>query len=205
MPTASTEHPVDRRQQILDAAQRCFMRNGLHGTSMADVAREAGLPEPDVDRYFTDRDDLVRGIAENILELVTDFFEGVLKEEPIPPLGEVVERFADTVIAISDADGPGRLAPIYWASALYNEQMADRARAPIHRGRAGWTEIVERERAAGRVPAGADPGAVGSLLVCLLPGIVLQRVLFGDVDPETFRRGVRDLLRSVAEGPGAGA
>lgn len=185
---------MDQRQQIIDAAQRCFTRNGLHGTSMADVAREAGLSEPDVTRFFADRDDLVRGIAENILGLVTAFFADVADEAEAPPLGELIERFSGTVIDITGVGGPGRLAPIYWASALYNEQMADRARGPIRRGRDGWTAIVEREVAAGRMPASTDARAVGVLLACLLPGIVLQRVLLDDVEPGTFSRGVRDLL-----------
>lgn len=185
-----------RRQQILDAAQRCFTRNGLHGTSMSDVAAEAGMSEPDVVRFFADRDALVQGIAENILGIVTTFFEEVAAAGEVPSLEDLIERFADTVIAATGTGGPGRLAPIYWASALYNAEMAGRARAPMLRGRDGWVAIVDRMRTAGRVPAETDSHAVGALLVCLLPGIVLQRVLLDDVEPGTFARGVRDLPRS---------
>jgi len=194
MSSVRTEYVEGHRQQILGAAQRCFVRNGLHGTSMEDVARESGLPEEDVARYFADRDDLVKGIAENILRLISDFFEEIRREDPIPPLDVVVERFARTVLAFSGSDGPGRLTPIYWASALYNEEMAKRAQAPIEQSRAGWIEIAERERAAGNLPPDADPQAVGTTLVCLVPGILLQHILFDDVDAETFRRGVRGLL-----------
>src|SRR6266545_758639 len=131
MSTVSAEHLESHRQQILDAAQRCFVRNGLHGTSMEDVATESGLPEDAVSRHFETRDDLVQGIAANILRLISDFFGEIRQQDPIPPLDEIIERFANTVIAFSGLDGPGRLTPIYWASALYNEQMAERARPPI--------------------------------------------------------------------------
>jgi AcrR family transcriptional regulator len=191
-----TEYTEDTRQQILGAAQRCFVRNGLHGTSMADVAKESGLTEEDVARHFADRDDLVNGIAENILRLIAGFFEEIRREDPIPPLDEVVARFSRTVIDFSGSDGPGRLTPIYWASALYNEEMAERAKAPIAESRAGWVEIAERERAAGNLAAGTDPQAVGTTLVSLVPGILLQHILFGDVDAGVFSRGIRDLLES---------
>lgn len=200
--SAEPEYDDARRQRILEAAQRCFIRTGLHGTSMADIARESGLPEDVVEHHFATRDELVEGIAGNILRLVSGYFEEILAADPLPPLDEVIERFADTVMAFSGADGPGHLAPIFWASALYNEQMAERARAPITRARNGWIEIVERQRAAGALPPDADPRAVSAVLVCLLPGILLQRVLFDDIDPATLSSGARSLLGAVARTSG---
>ena len=49
-------------------------------------------------------------------------------------------------------------------------------------------------RDAGRLPADADPQAMGATLVCLLPGFVLQRLLLGDVDAGTLRAGIHALL-----------
>jgi len=43
MPRVSEAHLAARRQQILDAAQIRFIRNGFHQTSMQDVIAEAGL------------------------------------------------------------------------------------------------------------------------------------------------------------------
>jgi AcrR family transcriptional regulator len=41
--------------RILDAAGRCFAAQGLTGTSIGDIAREAGCSRPTVYRYFADR------------------------------------------------------------------------------------------------------------------------------------------------------
>jgi TetR/AcrR family transcriptional regulator, transcriptional repressor of aconitase len=48
-------------------------------------------------------------------------------------------------------------------------------------------------RGAGRLPADADPAALGATLSCLLPGFVLQRLLVGDVDGRTLRAGFHAL------------
>ena len=57
MPRVSDEHLAARRQQILDAARACFLRNGFHATSMQDVIGEAGLSVGAVYRYFKSKNE----------------------------------------------------------------------------------------------------------------------------------------------------
>src|SRR6185437_10238200 len=40
MPKVTAEYRDARRTHLLDAARRCFVRDGFHATSMADVCRE---------------------------------------------------------------------------------------------------------------------------------------------------------------------
>jgi AcrR family transcriptional regulator len=46
----------DAEEQVLDAAGRCFARQGIRATSLSDIAREAGCSRPTVYRYFDGRD-----------------------------------------------------------------------------------------------------------------------------------------------------
>ena len=64
VPRVSEAHLAARRQQILDAARTCFLRNGFHQTSMQDVIREAGLSVGAVYRYFPSKNDLITALAE---------------------------------------------------------------------------------------------------------------------------------------------
>ena len=43
MPKVSEQHREARRDQIVDAALRCFSRKGFQRTSMADIIAESGL------------------------------------------------------------------------------------------------------------------------------------------------------------------
>ena len=60
---ASTDNPdagADGvRQQIVRGARDCFVRFGIEKTSMANVAKQAGLSRGTVYRYFNDRADLI--------------------------------------------------------------------------------------------------------------------------------------------------
>ena len=54
----------DRRDEILAAAARCFVRAGFHGASMHDICAEAGMSPGNLYRYFPSKEALVAGIAE---------------------------------------------------------------------------------------------------------------------------------------------
>jgi AcrR family transcriptional regulator len=49
----------ERRELIIAAARRCFLKYSLQKTSIDDIAREAGMARSGVYRYFTNRDDIV--------------------------------------------------------------------------------------------------------------------------------------------------
>lgn len=56
---------LDRRDQILDAANECFTQLGIQRTSVQDVARMARVSRGTVYRYFVDRDVLIEAAIEH--------------------------------------------------------------------------------------------------------------------------------------------
>lgn len=56
-----------RREQILDALERCLTRYGLEGTSLDAVAREAGVARPVIRHYFGNRDALLAAAVQRAL------------------------------------------------------------------------------------------------------------------------------------------
>lgn len=53
-----------RREQILDALERCLALRGLEGTSLEAVAAEAGVARPAIRHYFGNRDALLAAALE---------------------------------------------------------------------------------------------------------------------------------------------
>src|ERR1700742_1310406 len=64
MRRANAQLHHDRRDEILAAAARCFVRAGFHGASMQDIRAEAGMSPGNLYRYFPSKEALVAGIAE---------------------------------------------------------------------------------------------------------------------------------------------
>src|ERR1700678_1007758 len=54
-----------RRQQILDAALRCFSRDGFHNTTTADIARESGVSHGALYLYFATKDEVILALADD--------------------------------------------------------------------------------------------------------------------------------------------
>jgi AcrR family transcriptional regulator len=64
MSPAKVQRQSDRRAEILEAAQRCFVRSGFHQTSMHEICAEAGMSAGNLYRYFPSMEALIAGIAE---------------------------------------------------------------------------------------------------------------------------------------------
>src|SRR5262245_37343491 len=186
MPRVSDEHLAARRRQILDAARVCFARNGFHATSMQDVITEAGLSVGAVYRYFKSKEDLVMAIAEEVVGPVTAAFGQIVSTDPPPTLEEAMSRSLTLVEPQMRAGGIFPLAVQVWAESFRNPRLAEFVRTVYTTLRGHFVEVARRNQAAGRLPAGVDPEAVGAVLFGLVPGYGMQRVLLGEPDPETY-------------------
>jgi AcrR family transcriptional regulator len=189
MPRVSDEHLERRRQQILDAARRCFLRKGFHLTSMQDVFAESGLSAGAVYRYFKSKNEIIHAIAAEKQGGAVKVLEEIIKEEPLPPFGDIIERFFTFIQAVLDNDGALRVAPQVWAEALHDPVYQAIVAELFSGARSWWTELATRMRDAGRLPEDADPEAVGATIMCTMPGFVLQRMLIGDIDARAMRAG----------------
>jgi AcrR family transcriptional regulator len=81
------QRQVDRRAEILDAAERCFARAGFHRASMQDICGEAAMSPGNLYRYFPSKEALIAGICERnradavasfaVVDSAPNFFEGL--------------------------------------------------------------------------------------------------------------------------------
>jgi AcrR family transcriptional regulator len=63
---------VDRREEILDAAQRLYEQIGFEKTTMGDVARDLGMSPANLYRSFPNRQAIDEAIAGRLLSVIED-------------------------------------------------------------------------------------------------------------------------------------
>jgi len=83
------------RRDILDAAARAFARSGFHGTTMEDVAREAGYAVGSLYTYFEGKEALYR----TLLKRIADEMEAIV-DRPMPSSLDFRQRFETQMIQL---------------------------------------------------------------------------------------------------------
>jgi TetR/AcrR family transcriptional repressor of uid operon len=63
MPKLSQEQTQQRRARILDAAERCFSRDGFHRTTMQAICKDAGISAGALYLYFPSKEALIEGLT----------------------------------------------------------------------------------------------------------------------------------------------
>ncbi|HEX6337184.1 MAG TPA: TetR/AcrR family transcriptional regulator [Jiangellaceae bacterium] len=198
MPRVSDEHRERRRQQILEAARRCFVRQGFHQTSMTDIFNEAGLSAGAVYGYFKSKDEIIAAIAESVIGHVTALLEPIVGQEPPPRLYEGIrEGLRSAENFAFGPDGFARLAPQVWAESLRNPGLAAVVRERYLGIHALMTQLVSAEQAAGHISPDTDPAEVAKVVVGAVMGYIVQRVLIDNVGPDSYAEGLAALVTSA--------
>jgi len=199
MRRANAQLQADRRDEILAAAQRCFVRAGFHGASMQDICAEAGMSPGNLYRYFPSKEALIAGIAErDRAEVAQAFASADLSRGLFNVLEGMVRHYF--------AEHPRERV------LLCTEVMAEARRHPeIARISSSFDADVRKWligllRAAaerGDIPHDLDFDGVVTLLMLIADGVWWRRALDPEFKPEmvvpTIMEVARHLLRGRAE------
>ncbi|HEY0716738.1 MAG TPA: TetR/AcrR family transcriptional regulator [Streptosporangiaceae bacterium] len=193
MPKVTQQYRDARRDQILSAARRCFLRDGFHVTSMQDLFAESGLSSGAVYRYFAGKDEVIVAIAEENMQEVLAMLHQVATGTPGRSLGEVVAGLMALVQARNATDDLGRLAVLVWAEALRNPSLARQLQHLLTRMRDQLTTLVTDHQQAGQLPAEVAASAIAQTLVSMMGGYILQLTVLG---PDAVG-GIPDAVRAL--------
>ena len=199
MPRVSAEHLAARRQQILDAARRRFVREGFHATSMQQVIAEAGLSVGAVYRYFPSKSDLIAAIAQQMADGIAVQLT-TIASRPDRSITEVMEAAVGVVDANTGPDGILPLVVQVWAEAQRDPALRAMVAQIYGELVTVYEKIAANAVARGELPPDADPAAVGPALAALVLGYGILRLMTGKVDLTTYRAGLRAILDSPATG-----
>lgn len=192
MPKVSERYKDERRGQIMDAARRCFLRNGFRETSMQDLFAESGLSSGAFYRYFAGKDELIIAIAQdNFREVVETIHTAAEQSEG--SLGDALAKAVELVTAKHRESGHGGIAVQVWAESLRNPQLAAEFTGLLKNVHAEIEVMVRRHQEAGTLPPEVPAEALSSVVLGMVPGYIVQLVLLG---PEAST-GVAEALRAL--------
>lgn len=196
----SAQLQQDRREEILDAARRCFARNGFHQTSMQQICAEAGMSPGNLYRYFPSKEAIIAGIAERDraevgAQLTTaqaspDFFgtlEALVRHH-------LVERPSDDVALCVDMVGESRRNPTI--ARIMRDFDAD--------VRLRLLALLQAARDRGDVSPHANLEDAAEVMMFLADGVWWRRAVHPDYDAAGSIPIFMSIMRVMLLGPDAG-
>jgi AcrR family transcriptional regulator len=198
MPRVTREHSAARRQQIFDAARTCFLRDGFHQASMQDIQREAGLSAGVIYLYFKSKNEIILGIANQILATIG----GIIPERPVIDgevlnLPDIIRMFLG---AAEELHREGEIFPLaiqIWAEAVRDPVMLASLRESIADVKRHVRRLLEDCQTRGLVQADADLDGLTMAIIGLGQGFIVQRTLLGESARSPYLAGIDALLANV--------
>jgi AcrR family transcriptional regulator len=173
------QSPPDRKDVILDAAERAIVRNGFHKTTMQDLAAECGMSPGNLYRYFPSKDAIVAGLAErDRLRMNADM--AVLRDagDPMAAFMALGRRHL-----VEEPRGKAIMLQEIWAEACRNPKVAEICQAmDLAIGESVQT-FVEQWRRHENATGLGSPAEVAGLIIALGDGLLRRRATDPDFDP----------------------
>jgi len=180
--TQKHENPeFDSRQHILQIADRLMMEKGVKETSLADIAREAGISKGTLYYYYASKDDLIYDVTQQHFSAVSDnLLKWVEKTKGISSFRDVLKAVVEAML---EAETRTKLHLYLLQEAVLNNEHL---RARFQETYNEWRTLVydELHSLAGRMDI--DPGqarALSFLVVAIIDGLIIQRIVGGEEIP----------------------
>lgn len=196
MRTANTQLQADRRNEILDAARRCFVRSGFHAASMQEICAEAGMSPGNLYRYFESKEALIAGIARRDQAEVAaefaavDFAQGFFKVLEELAHHHFSERPDEQILMCTEVMAQARRHP----------EIGDILQSFRDDVRNWLRQMIEAGIKRGDIPADVEIEPVITMLVLIADGVWWQRALQKDFDAKAMLPLFMDVTRHMLRG-----
>jgi AcrR family transcriptional regulator len=151
-PNVPAGRAAERRQHILDTSRGLFIRNGFHGTGVAQIAVASGIKVGQIYRDFFSKEDIIAAIA---LRDLSQFLDEATLQRAIDDGDMAAVRDWILAFVTYDADIDGyRLMPEIMAESARNpriarlqEQISARVKSALATALAAWAPGSDRATA----------------------------------------------------------
>jgi len=202
MPKISDDRRTDRRRQIIDAAQRCFMRNGFEATSMADIIAESGLSAGSLYVHFENKVDIIRQVASEVLTERAVDAATLVDRDPLPPPSQLVAEYLDRLQGGTGAD----IRIHTWSACLRDPELrsvfADFAEQ-FSRLNETYMRTWLEQQGVDEATAAHRAAPLVQVMRGICQGFVIQLALDPMADADTYLSGVRWLDFGASAGEGS--
>jgi AcrR family transcriptional regulator len=156
----------EKRQEILEVAEACFIRGGFQGTSIAQICATAHISPGHLYHYFDSKEAIIDAIADKGLQKATCHFEAMMQGP-------------NALDAITAQIEVMKNQPQHAGSILVLDMLAEAGRSPAmakilqkqsKKICAFIADLLRRGQAGGHIEKTLDAEVTANLMLCLIDG-----------------------------------
>jgi AcrR family transcriptional regulator len=193
--TVRAERQAQTRQRILEAAERLFLERGFGGTSLEDVASEAGFSKGAVYSNFAGKNDLFFAIVEHQFADLADHLRVAVGAAPdLPSQLAAVTHWYDEYLQV-ESDWL-RSLPELMAVATQDPEAHRRVSELLREIEDAIAELLTRQQEVMGIRFALPPSTIAALAVSMVVGLTVRTV--HDLDGPDPRAGTRLFTHAMA-------
>ena len=200
MAESTVPAPVDKVQRIIEAAASVMRREGYAGTSMKDVAHEAGIAQGLIHYYFHSKDELVMAVLKQACgDMLAESQDAFRRAQ-----GGPLERVWPTLEAARDRT---RDRPEMWRLffellplSFNNPGLRAEFQAVYDKIIAGTVEMIEEVNHQVPTALPVDPAHFARVITATIDGIAVQALCQPDLDIDALYTAFGFVLVSTIAG-----
>jgi TetR/AcrR family transcriptional regulator, repressor for uid operon len=197
LPAGRRPPDAERRERILEGAERAFVRHGFHAATMQHVADELGMSAGNLYRYFPSKEAIVEELcavdqaqrARGFAELMAD------SRNIIEAMSAGVRRHV-----LGKPPEKARLIVEIWAEAGRNPRVAEISRAIDADVLAGIEKLMDAAKAAGVASPRLDSRFGARFFFTFVAGLFKRMAIEADFDPEAETPVAIGVLKALFAG-----
>jgi AcrR family transcriptional regulator len=199
-PKITEEQKETRRNEILQAACKCFAEKGFHSTTMKDICSQSGLSTGAVYSYFNGKDELIKAIGETGRRNTRAALDSMVTDGPAPKqLAEMLNR-ALTFLRSKDGIENARLSICLLGEGLHTSQIRDMLALGLTTAHEQFEEIVREGKKRGEISPELDSISIARIWLAVFMGLSMQITVDPNVDLAACERVMTSLFNGTFTG-----
>ncbi|MEV0144542.1 MULTISPECIES: TetR/AcrR family transcriptional regulator [unclassified Nonomuraea] len=166
----------ERRRELLSAARRVIVRDGIDAATTRAIAKEAGYSNGVLAHYFTDKDEILLSALRQSHQRIRDRITG--KVDGVTGLAALREVLLDNLPLDAERTQETRLEVSFWSRSLAAERLAEVQRAEGGELRSAVRTLLAQAREAGELTTEDNLDDVTEHLLALVDGLSLHLLLY---------------------------
>jgi TetR/AcrR family transcriptional regulator, repressor for uid operon len=188
---------AERRERILEAAERAFVAHGFHAATMSHVADEAGMSAGNLYRTFPSKESIIEALCAIDQEGSAEAFAALLA--PDRDFAEAIRTGLRDHVLMKPREKARMIVEI-WAEAGRNARVAEFTRAIDADVISNLEQVIERAKASGFASPAVDTRFAARFFVTFVAGIFKRIATEPDFDRDAETAMAYGVLKALFAG-----